>query len=159
MTYRYSRKSDIENERLPPDLVDPEEALQYLSNSATPSEPEHPQHYASPLHGLEEALAANSIPATPGTPTSPISGSPASGERFVGGFRRGHARQSSLGTTMTSPSNRRRSIESTISLIREAVDGRGDGNAEVEAIAESISSPVRTSGPRFTPTHSPRASA
>jgi len=155
----FRRKSDIENERLPPDLVDPDDAIAFLSNPTTPSEQEQPHHYnSSPLHGLEEALSSGSIAPAPGTPTSPISGSPASGaDRFIGGFRRGHARQSSLGTTMTSPSTRRRSIESTISLIREAVDGRGEGDADIEAIANSISSPVRTSGP-FTPTHIPRAS-
>lgn len=38
-----------------------------------------------------------------------------------GRFRKGHGRQSSLGTTMTSPSTRRRSLENTISMIREAM--------------------------------------
>lgn len=33
-----------------------------------------------------------------------------------------HARQQSLGTTKTSPSTRRRSVESTMYLIREAVE-------------------------------------
>lgn len=54
-------------------------------------------------------------PSSPTSPTSSISVTP---------FRRGHGRQASLGTTMTSPSTRRRSLESTMSLIKEAVDGR-----------------------------------
>jgi serine/threonine-protein phosphatase 2B catalytic subunit len=37
-------------------------------------------------------------------------------------FRRGHGRQASLGTTMTSPSTRRRSIETTITMIQEVYD-------------------------------------
>ena len=46
---------------------------------------------------------------------------------------------------MTSPSNRRRSIESTISLIKEAVDGRQDSN-EVTEMAEQLASPTRERG-------------
>lgn len=46
---------------------------------------------------------------------------------------------------MTSPSTRRRSVENTISLIREAVDGRGEDEAELQALAESISSPGKPS--------------
>lgn len=51
-------------------------------------------------------------------------------------FRRGHGRQASLGTTMTSPSTRRRSIESTMSLLKEAVDGKED--AEFEQLADQV---------------------
>ena len=51
-----------------------------------------------------------STPGEPGTPSTPGAAS----------FRKGHARNSSLGTTMTSPSNRRRSLESTVNMIREA---------------------------------------
>ncbi|KAG1819330.1 hypothetical protein EV424DRAFT_1404505 [Suillus variegatus] len=39
-------------------------------------------------------------------------------------FKRRHDRQASLGTTTTSPSMRRRSMESTISMIHEALDGK-----------------------------------
>lgn len=74
---------------------------------------------------------------TPGTPTgAPINGM---------SWRRGHSRQASLGTTKTSPSNRRRSLENTMHLIRDVVDGR-DANADghLEHLAEVISSPTRT---------------
>jgi len=73
---------------------------------------------------------------TPGTPT----GSPLNGMAW----RRGHSRQTSLGTTKTSPSNRRRSLENTMHLIRDVVDGR-DANADgkLERLAEVISSPTR----------------
>jgi len=114
-----ARKSDIENERLPPELIDPQE---HFSNTSTPAEelpqfvPGHSSH-SSLANNLEAAIAKGTAelgsPGGPGSPHSP-------------GFKRGHGRASSLGTTMTSPSTRRRSIESTISLIREAVDGKGE---------------------------------
>ena len=44
---------------------------------------------------------------------------------------------------MTSPSTRRRSIESTISLIKEAVDGKGKPDAQLEQLADVLSSPTR----------------
>lgn len=78
-----------------------------------------------------------------GMPTSPVS--PSSPTTPGGGnFRRGHARQTSLGTTRTSPSTRRRSLENTMELIRDVVDGR-DANADqqVRELAEVISSPTR----------------
>lgn len=139
----FRRKSDIENERLPPELVDPEsaEAQPFLSHSNTPS-----SHADSPpVSGIEDAIASGSLPATPGsapgsfsTPVSPIS--PTSGV-----FRRGHARQQSLGTTKTSPSTRRRSIENTISLIKEAVDGTpGMQENELEDLADHLSSPSKS---------------
>ena len=63
---------------------------------------------------------ANSRP----SPPSPISPSSPSGAGIMP-FRRGHGRQASLGTTNTSPSTRRRSMETTISMIQEAMDGKG----------------------------------
>jgi len=130
-----ARKSDIENERLPPDLVNPEE----FSNPSTPGEDLGPFANPSgpgpvtptkpaPLTGLAEAMnRTNNGSSGPGSPISP------------GGFRRGHARQASLGTTMTSPSTRRRSVESTISLIREAVDGHGEDDPEMQDLANRVS--------------------
>jgi serine/threonine-protein phosphatase 2B catalytic subunit len=57
-----------------------------------------------------------------------------------GGYRpHGHLRQSSLGTTTTSPSTRRRPIENTISLIREAAEGRGDEDPDLESLADQLS--------------------
>ncbi|KAG8925135.1 3',5'-cyclic-nucleotide phosphodiesterase (PDEase) (3':5'-CNP) [Tulasnella sp. 419] len=153
-----ARKSDIENERLPPDLMDPEE---YMSNPGTPSEgavvpeppPDVPFKFPTPIN-----TSFDRNPSTPGKAGSgagsPIMGGGPNSPVTPGGtsYRRGHMRQASLGTTMTSPSNRRRSIESTISLIKEAVDGKGERDRELEALAESISSPTRTS-----PTNSPFA--
>ncbi|CAE6339647.1 protein phosphatase 3, catalytic subunit [Rhizoctonia solani AG-1 IB] len=151
-----ARKSDIENERLPPELIDPAE---HFSNASTPAE-ELPQSMSTgfiPTHAstgslassLEAAIAIGTAElGSPGAPGSPHSaGGP-------GGFKRGHGRASSLGTTMTSPSTRRRSIESTISLIREAVDGRSDENdAAVDQMVDQFagkrgsrgSSPARSS--------------
>jgi serine/threonine-protein phosphatase 2B catalytic subunit len=114
-----ARKSDIENERLPPDIIDPD-----LNMPASPSTNSTP---ASPI--------ASGVPTSPASPTSPTT---------PGSFRRGHGRTASLGTTRTSPSNRRRSLENTMELIRDVVDGR-DANADqqVRDIAEVISSPTR----------------
>ncbi|KAG8842806.1 3',5'-cyclic-nucleotide phosphodiesterase (PDEase) (3':5'-CNP), partial [Serendipita sp. 411] len=129
--YDDARKSDIENERLPPDLVDPEEMRQLLSNPVTPVD----ETSASPLEVIDEGSAGTS--GAPGSPAIPSPGSPAS----PGTFRRGHGRQQSLGTTSTSPSTRRRSIESTASLIREAMDDQNEASSDMEALAESLSSP------------------
>jgi len=113
-----ARKSDIENERLPPDLYDAnsEEGRAMMSNPPTPSEETGSPVPANGVSAaLEQVIATDDgIP----TPPTPISTSPSMGAAF----RRGHGRTASLGTTMTSPSTRRRSLESTISLIREAVD-------------------------------------
>ncbi|CAE6501610.1 unnamed protein product [Rhizoctonia solani] len=120
-----ARKSDIENERLPPELIDPAE---HFSNTSTPAEEPPTSTGFVPTHASTGSLAASLEAAIAkgtaelGSPGAP--GSPAS----QGGFKRGHGRASSLGTTMTSPSTRRRSIESTINLIREVVDGRGEEN-------------------------------
>ena len=55
-----------------------------------------------------------------------------------GGYKRGHARNASLGTTMTSPSTRRRSIESTMSLIQGVLDGNGNGRIEEDESVETL---------------------
>jgi serine/threonine-protein phosphatase 2B catalytic subunit len=140
-----ARKSDIENERLPPDLVDPEA---YFSQPNTPAE-------ELPSSSLE-ALAESPGSTTPGSPSNiGASPSPTSPTGPSTPFKRGHGRQSSLGTTSTSPSTRRRSIENTISLIKEAVDGEGEGSEELsgassgghpqlEQLADSMSTPSRS---------------
>lgn len=122
----YSRKSDIENERLPPDIIDPEEGGVVSPGASQPTSPVAPPESVS------------SISASTTGPSSPVS--PSSGASW----RRGHGRQASLGTTKTSPSTRRRSLENTMELIRDVVDGR-DANADsnVRELAEVISSPVR----------------
>jgi serine/threonine-protein phosphatase 2B catalytic subunit len=131
-----SRKSDIENERLPPDLVDAnsQEAKAMMSLPSTPAE----EVAANGSNAFPLPLTISTSPLTlggsaPGTPvlspTSPTA-SP---------FRRGHVRQASLGTTMTSPSTRRRSIESTMSLIQDALDGKSKSIPEVSELAEKYS--------------------
>ncbi|KAG6877360.1 3',5'-cyclic-nucleotide phosphodiesterase (PDEase) (3':5'-CNP) [Termitomyces sp. T32_za158] len=129
-----ARKSDIENERLPPELfdADSEEGKAILSSQpASPSD--NPDSQPLPVSpngvtaGLEEAIQSGALTqidtslGSPGTPSAVYSPtSPTS----PGGFKRGHSRQASLGTTMTSPSTRRRSLESTMSMIAGVLDGR-----------------------------------
>jgi serine/threonine-protein phosphatase 2B catalytic subunit len=43
-----------------------------------------------------------------------------------GGGRRTHSRTPSLGTTSTSPSTRRRSLENTVELLRNTLEGKND---------------------------------
>ncbi|TXT04889.1 hypothetical protein VHUM_03972 [Vanrija humicola] len=118
-----ARKSDIENERLPPDIIDPDE-----------DKPASPSPTGTALPPLNTNVSASDIasPVSPATPGGT-------------GWRRGHGRQASLGTTRTSPSTRRRSLENTMELIRDVVGGR-DANADsnVRELAEVISSPSRT---------------
>lgn len=127
-----ARKSDIENERLPPDIIDPDENVPAAPSPSTPSSP------ISSSHGHDFGTPSPISPGSPSSPASPTT--PGSG------FRRGHGRQASLGTTRTSPSTRRRSLENTMELIRDVVDGR-DANADsnVRELAEVISSPTRHS--------------
>jgi serine/threonine-protein phosphatase 2B catalytic subunit len=65
-------------------------------------------------------------------------------------FRRGHGRQASLGTTMTSPSTRRRGLEDTISLIQGVWDGKAAPPAE-GSIAEEAASPAAAAAPAPVP--------
>jgi len=129
-----ARKSDIDNERLPPDIIDPDEDRPASPSTSTPHTPEEP--HSPPMSQIPESPFSGSPgQGTPATPTGAQNGIP---------WRRGHARQTSLGTTKTSPSNRRRSLENTMHLIRDVVDGR-DANADgqIERIAEVISSPSK----------------
>ncbi|KAF8906765.1 Metallo-dependent phosphatase-like protein [Gymnopilus junonius] len=148
-----ARKSDIENERLPPELfdADSEEGKAILSSQpATPSEAAAQPSPPSPngvREGIEKAMAAHGGPGLPlsristnttpspgsASPGSPIASSPAGS-----GFKRGHSRQASLGTTMTSPSTRRRSLESTMSLIQGVLEGKG--RLEEEETVDSLAS-------------------
>lgn len=102
---------------------------------------------------LEAAISSGAVPSVPpistvsgtassapGSPITPVGGGFGSGTLSgtpspggAGGFRRGHNRQASLGTTMTSPSTRRRSLESTMSLIQGVLDGKTDGGGAKEA--------------------------
>ena len=134
------RKSDIENERLPPDLVDAnsEEGKAYISSSLpeTPAEGyQEDRDLTSTPNGVEAALE-EAFSSTPSSPVSPQTPTLTTGSGPGTPFRRGHGRQASLGTTMTSPSTRRRSIESTMSLLKEVVDGKED--AEFEQLADQV---------------------
>lgn len=135
-----ARKSDIENERLPPELYDAssEEGKALMSQPATP---EATSTAPVPANGVAEALekiatgpevTSPAGGASPVSPTSPTSSVPTP-------FRRGHGRQASLGTTMTSPSTRRRSLESTMSLIKEVYDGKTPlSDAELDKLADQV---------------------
>ncbi|KAF8193885.1 serine/threonine-protein phosphatase 2B catalytic subunit A1 [Mycena galopus ATCC 62051] len=146
-----ARKSDIENERLPPELVDAEsdegKALMSSGGASLPSSgasspmpvtPTDPAPAAVP--DLEKAPLAldTAAPPSPSTASASPSPSPSMSMSPGGAFRRGHARQASLGTTMTSPSTRRRGLEDTISLIQGVWDGKEapGGTAAGGSIAE-----------------------
>jgi serine/threonine-protein phosphatase 2B catalytic subunit len=137
-----SRRSDIENERLPPDLVDAdsEEAKILLSNPTTPHEsqiePPPPSMLAGRLNELATGASSGS-PASPASLGSPVTPS-SPGLPSPGTYRGGHRRQASLGTTKTSPSTRRRSLENTISLIKEVVDGEDPADGEWSRLADSL---------------------
>ena len=96
-TFDEARKVDIENERLPPQLIDAN-----ISGSMS----------NMPV-GSRVDLSS---------PSSSGMSTPVLEPRMPSSHRRGHSRTSSLGTTMSSPSNRRRSIESTVSMIKEALE-------------------------------------
>lgn len=131
-----SRKSDIENERLPPELFDADSEEGKAILSSQPNTPPESVVLPPPIspngvaEGLEKVISSKSQPlsrisTSSGSPSppGPALGSPVAAS--PGGFKRGHSRQASLGTTMTSPSTRRRSIESTMSLIQGVLDGNG----------------------------------
>jgi len=138
-----ARKSDIENERLPPDLFDADseegkailaqptpvestvQAAPVLSNGVAENADRTTVAKGLPLSRINPSPIS---PVSPPSPVSPISGGPPPVPK------RGHSRQASLGTTMTSPSNRRRSIESTMSLIQGVLDGKGGRIEEDEAV-------------------------
>lgn len=123
------RKSDIENERLPPELINPDEVIPHFSNPSTPGES---SNVTSPSYPFPTPHPYSSTAAKPAG---------ANGTPRPGGmpFRPKHIRQQSLGTTTTSPSNRRRSIESTISLIREAAEGSEQDHPDLQHLADQLS--------------------
>lgn len=150
-----ARKSDIENERLPPELYDAADVEGMEDFAPSPMSP-----IGSPMSGVmpsgspfsdmnnsdstamtTDAPPSPSSPETPSrrrmsTPGSPIMASPSSPVSPAGApFRRGHSRQSSLGTTMTSPSTRRRSLEGTLQMIRQAMDAK---DAVIENLADEV---------------------
>ncbi|KAF8632056.1 hypothetical protein AX15_002078 [Amanita polypyramis BW_CC] len=132
-----ARKSDIENERLPPELydADSEEGKAMMSSPSSPSENAEEMSPSVTANGVSERLenaiesgtlsridtvqASATARSTPPSPSSPV-------------FRRGHSRNASLGTTMTSPSTRRRSLESTYSLIQNVWSEKEKEKEEAE---------------------------
>lgn len=130
-----ARKVDIENERLPPDLIDAGDTEGQAAALA-----EMQQQMAQDGSSSVVSTPASPVPGSPGGRSSPISGPSGSSS----GHRRGHSRTSSLGTTATSsPSNRRRSLESTVNMIKEALSGEEstDESASMERLANEIASP------------------
>lgn len=133
-----ARKSDIENERLPPDLVDAAdvEGMEEFVSSPTmaPMSPGSPTAMSGVIETTKDlppintdvGSASPTIPETPRRGSISSQGSPGSPMSAMSGgpFRRGHSRQSSLGTTSTSPSTRRRSLEGTLQMIRQAMDAK-----------------------------------
>jgi serine/threonine-protein phosphatase 2B catalytic subunit len=139
LTFFKSRKSDIENERLPPELydADSEEGKAIMSQPSSPSEDlleeGEESSLSSPMtaNGVSEQLETaiekgtlsridtSQVPSrsTPPSPSSPVT-------------KKRHSRNASLGTTMSSPSTRRRSLESTYSLIQNVWSEREREEAE-----------------------------
>ncbi|GAA6061322.1 hypothetical protein JCM10212_003212 [Sporobolomyces blumeae] len=172
-----ARKSDIDNEHLPPDLIDPEDfAAAAAAHSAAISSGEEDNTIgSSSASGSDvfgevvstgpggstaptspEMTASPDLASTtkdaPGTPTSdkdvsPL-GSPVVENAGQATFRRHHRRQSSLGTTRTSPSTRRRSLENTISMIREAMSKNDESMEELAEKVAGNESPRSPSSPR-----------
>ncbi|SCZ90101.1 BZ3500_MvSof-1268-A1-R1_Chr9g10709 [Microbotryum saponariae] len=167
-----ARKSDIDNEHLPPDLIDPEDFISSgpgssaggsFSDPASPST-EEPMQTSSPIERTASPSSMDGVsPSSPKSgPTSPSlpSSNSLPGSAWPGvlespkadnasaRFRKGHGRQSSLGTTRTSPSTRRRSLENTMVMMREAMS-KNDSSMEelaekVAAGADAPSSPQRS---------------
>ncbi|GAA5992286.1 hypothetical protein JCM10908_000407 [Rhodotorula pacifica] len=163
-----ARKSDIDNEHLPPDLIDPEDFAAVAAAASSgeedavdvfgevvstggpgttvPTSPESSnadlgsKEPGSPVPMVESPVRERDSPlGSPVSPSGSSSGTP---------FKRHHRRQSSLGTTRTSPSTRRRSLENTISMIREAMS---KDDSSMEELAEKVAgneSPRSPSSPR-----------
>ncbi|KAK4699313.1 hypothetical protein P7C70_g6951, partial [Phenoliferia sp. Uapishka_3] len=150
-----ARKSDIDNEHLPPDLIDPTDA----DSSISDVDSYDPRASISSITSATSSNGGTSLeggesdgtrsPSPLASPSSPSSASEKpTGDSASGRFRKGHGRQSSLGTTMTSPSTRRRSLENTISLIREAMN---KDDTSMEELADKVAgeqSPRSPSSPR-----------
>ncbi|KAF9222288.1 Serine/threonine-protein phosphatase 2B catalytic subunit A1 [Gyrodon lividus] len=115
-SFEDARRSDIENERLPPAPSDPTEdkAPTSLSHShlrspthSRPTTPSDDERAETPSLGSSPSVSSISSPPTP-PPSSPTN------------------RKGGLGAT-TSPSTRQRSVQRTISMIQAALDGKKEG--------------------------------
>ncbi|GAA5905825.1 serine/threonine-protein phosphatase 2B catalytic subunit [Sporobolomyces salmoneus] len=172
-----ARKSDIDNEHLPPDLIDPEDFVAAAQAHQAALEEGGGSGSGSGLDGegsdvfgggdVSPLTGGSTAPTSPETVTSPelagkdgVPGTPTSekdvsplGSPIVENagqaqFRRHHRRQSSLGTTRTSPSTRRRSLENTISMIREAMSKNDESMEELAEKVAGNESPRSPSSPR-----------
>ncbi|POY71124.1 calcineurin family phosphoesterase [Rhodotorula taiwanensis] len=161
-----ARKSDIDNEHLPPDLIDPDDFAavaaaaaassssgdedvfgEVLSTGAGTTAPTSPESANADLDAKEPGSPVPMVESPIRERDSPF-GSPVSPSSPGTPFKRHHRRQSSLGTTRTSPSTRRRSLENTISMIREAMS---KDDSSMEELAEKVAgneSPRSPSSPR-----------
>ncbi|GAA97647.1 uncharacterized protein L969DRAFT_87746 [Mixia osmundae IAM 14324] len=132
-----ARKSDIENERLPPDLYEATDE-DFASPMSTPaaSIPPSPSGMSLEDHSTTPSspVMSDSAGRVPGSPSMDTEGS-STGVKKRDSFKRGHSRSGSLGTTMTSPSTRRRSLENTISMIREAMESK---DQKMEDLANGV---------------------
>lgn len=133
-----ARRSDIENERLPPDLIE--------------ADADAPMSPASKAQ--KEQFSTFYADATPGTPGSNMSGTDSLlGSPMIGSdgpvpgtapFKRGHQRNSSLGTTPgSSPSTRKQPLTQTINRIREVLEGTDVSPRASGADAPNPSTPKR----------------
>jgi serine/threonine-protein phosphatase 2B catalytic subunit len=136
-----ARKVDIENERLPPDLIDADDPeAQAAALAEMQQQQQEQRHIMAPFKfgsGGTPSTPTSTVPSSPGGSSAPGGGSSP-------GHRRGHSRTSSLGTTATSsPSNRRRSLESTVNMIKEALHGEEgmDEGGNLERLANEMASP------------------
>jgi serine/threonine-protein phosphatase 2B catalytic subunit len=130
-----SRRADITNERLPPELIDADEDA--------PASPLRTSGPGSPSEGTPPMLSSPNE--SPGLGESPL-GSPMSpGSPELGAtWKPGHGRRFSLGTTgRTAPSNRRRSLDQTMALMKEVMEGTDANGSDgvIEKIAENLGSP------------------
>ncbi|SGZ00062.1 BQ5605_C034g11323 [Microbotryum silenes-dioicae] len=169
-----ARKSDIDNEHLPPDLIDPEDFISSgpgssgsFSDTASPFT-EEPMRTPPPIERTAspssmDGVSPSSPKSGPSSPNLPSSNSlPGSAwpgvlespkaDNASARFRKGHGRQSSLGTTRTSPSTRRRSLENTMVMMREAMS---KNDSSMEELAEKVA--AGADGPS-SPQRSPRNS-
>lgn len=133
-----SRRADITNERLPPELIDADEDA--------PASPLRTSGPGSPSESTPPMLSSpNESPALGGMAESPLGSPMTPGSPELGAtWKPGHGRRFSLGTTnRTAPSNRRRSLDQTMALMKEVLEGTdANGNdTAIERIADNLGSP------------------
>ncbi|KAF8509068.1 Metallo-dependent phosphatase [Hysterangium stoloniferum] len=125
ITFEDAKKSDIENERLPPTLVDPkskkgEEITSSPSSTASSDGP------PTPISPVDAVSNISSEAAFVQTSVGTSFGSGATAPSTLNNVSKGLLRQMSIGTTKTSPSTRKRSVQNTVSMIKEMVESEED---------------------------------